>query len=214
MDLVFLGKPGAGKGTIARILQEKGFKQLSTGDLLRKEVKEKTPLGLKVGKIMAEGKLVDDEIITELLKKNIVNISKSTGIIFDGCPRTINQAKALDKILKELNRKISFAINFNVSDDIIIERISGRRTCPKCQKIYHIKNFPPKVNGKCDECGSNLIQRSDESVETIKKRLKEFELKTKPILDYYNSKGLLKTIDASKSVKEILKELEKILKCF
>ena len=194
MKLILLGPPGSGKGTIAsKLAQEFGYKHISTGDAFREAIRNKTPIGLEAKKYLDRGELVPDKITVNVLKEKI---SGAEDFILDGYPRTIPQADAIKDM------KINLVINIEVSEKNIVERISGRRTCENCGKVYHLKFIPPPEDGKC-ECGGKLIQRSDEQPEVVKDRLKEYDKKTAPLIDYYQQKGLLKTIDGNPAPKEV-----------
>lgn len=189
MKIIFLGPPGVGKGTIAkRILNKLDAIQISTGDLLRDAIKNQTHLGVEAKGYMDAGDLVPDELVINLIKEKV---KKQDNFILDGVPRTIPQAEALDKVVK-----IDRVVSFEAPKEVIIQRLSGRRTCPKCGFIYHIKNIPPQVEGICDKCKVKLIQRDDDKPEAIKNRLKVYEEKTAPLIDYYEKKGKLVTVDA------------------
>jgi adenylate kinase len=202
MIVVFLGPPGAGKGTQAqRLVEEKGFIHLSTGDMLREAVKKGTPLGLKAKEYMDRGELVPDDLIVELIKENL---PKERNVILDGFPRTVAQAEALDKMLAELGKKVDAVILFDVPDEVVIERLSGRRIDPKTGKVYHIKYNPPPP-------GVEVIQREDDKPEVIKKRLEVYHKQTAPLIVYYSKKGNLYRIDATKKPEEVYGEILKVL---
>jgi len=202
MIVVFLGPPGAGKGTQAqKLVEEKGFIQLSTGDMLREAVKKGTPLGLKAKEYMDRGELVPDDLIVELIKENL---PKEGNVILDGFPRTVAQAEALDRMLKEMGKKVDAVILFDVPDEVVIERLSGRRIDPKTGKVYHIKYNPPPE-------GVEVVQREDDKPEVIKKRLEVYHKQTAPLIEYYSKKGNLYRIDATKKPEEVYKELLKVL---
>jgi len=202
MIVVFLGPPGAGKGTQAqRLVEEKGFIHISTGDLLREAVKNQTPLGLKAKEYMDRGELVPDDLIVELIKEKL---PEGGNVILDGFPRTVAQAQALEKMLKESGKKLDAVILFEVPDEVVVERLSGRRIDPKTGKVYHIKYNPPPE-------GVEVIQRDDDREEVIRKRLEVYRKQTQPLVDYYKSKNLLKVVDATKSPEEVYKELLSIL---
>jgi adenylate kinase len=202
MIVVFLGPPGAGKGTQAqRLVEEKGFIHLSTGDMLREAVKKGTPLGLKAKEYMDRGELVPDDLIVELIKENL---PKERNVILDGFPRTVAQAEALDKMLAELGKKVDAVILFDVPDEVVIERLSGRRIDPKTGKVYHIKYNPPPP-------GVEVIQREDDKPEVIKKRLEVYHKQTAPLIEYYSKKGNLYRIDATKKPEEVYEEILKVL---
>jgi len=202
MIVVFLGPPGAGKGTQAqRLVEEKGFIHISTGDLLREAVREGTPLGLKAKEYMDRGELVPDELILELIKEKLPKEGK---VILDGFPRNIAQAEALDRMLSEMGRKVDAVILFDVPDDVVVERLSGRRIDPKTGKVYHIKYSPPPP-------GVEVIQREDDREEVIRKRLEVYRRQTAPLIEYYRKKGILIRIDATKTPDEVYEEILKAL---
>lgn len=208
MKLVFLGPPGAGKGTIAVIAKEVfNIPHISTGDLFRANIKNGTELGKKVQAIMAKGELVPDSVTVDMLKERIKDSDCDNGFILDGFPRTIPQADALSEMI-ELDK----VINFVVENDVIIKRLSGRRVAKNSGKIYHMTYNPPKVEGVCDETGEELIQRDDDKPEAILHRLDVYVAQTQPLIDYYKEKGLLLDLDASKSPNEVVEELKSILK--
>ncbi len=209
MNLVFLGPPGAGKGTQAKKLsQEMGLKHISTGDLLREAVKNQTPLGKKAKEFMDRGELVPDELIVALIEEVM---PPGGGVILDGFPRTIAQAEALDKMLSKKGMKLDKVLLFEVSDDVVVERLSGRRVCPSCGAVYHIKFNPPKEDQICDRCGTKLIQREDDKEEVIRNRLDVYRKQTEPLIEYYKDKGILIKLDASKDIQEVYHELKKVL---
>jgi adenylate kinase len=213
LNIVLLGAPGVGKGTYAEILSKKyKIPHISTGQMFRDAMKEKTELGKKVESFINKGDLVPDNIVIEMVKVRLKERDCEKGFLLDGFPRTIPQAEALEKI-----RKIDKVFNFVASEETITERLSGRRTCRKCGAIYHVKNIPPKVEGICDKCGGKLYQREDEKPETIKVRMEEYNRKTKPLIEFYKKRGLLVNIDANYPYEEIEKiisqcdeEIEKI----
>ncbi|MFW9996380.1 MAG: adenylate kinase [Candidatus Odinarchaeota archaeon] len=196
MIFILLGPPGSGKGTIAKKLVSKWeIPQISTGDILRIHVKENTMLGKKAQSYMDEGDLVPDDLILDMVKDRLSNEDCQGGFIFDGFPRTITQADGLGKLLEELGMKLTAALEITAPYDEIKKRISGRRTCSneKCQAIYNIFFSPPKEEGKCDKCGNPIIQRSDETEEVVTNRLKIYEEKTAPLINYYRKKGMIKS---------------------
>ncbi len=202
--LIFLGPPGAGKGTQAeRLVKEKGFIQLSTGDILREAVKNKTPLGLKAKEYMDKGELVPDDLIIGIIKDKLEQL-KDKDIILDGFPRTIPQAEALDKILKEVGRNLDAVILFKIPDELVIERLSGRRVDPKTGKIYHIKYNPPPE-------GVEVIQRDDDKEEVIKHRLEVYHKQTEPLVEFYKKQNKLVEVDASKSPDEVYNQILNVL---
>lgn len=200
-NLILIGAPGSGKGTQAsRLVREFGYKHLSTGDLLRKEISEKSSLGLEVKSVMDSGRLVDDNLVLRLLKANAE--TKLSSNIFDGFPRNINQAKLLDQeILNNVNYKV---IYFDISKEALFDRLCYRRTCPSCGKIYNIKLMPPKVSDVCDACGHHgLTHRSDDNEKVVNERLDVFLKSTGPLLKYYENKGNLYRVDANLDVDKI-----------
>lgn len=212
MNIVFLGPPGAGKGTQAKILIERyGIPQISTGDMLREHRAKGTELGKKAQEYMDKGQLVPDEIILDMVKERLSQPDCEKGFILDGFPRTVAQAEALDRILSEMGKKLDFALALVVPDELLIERLTGRRTCKNCGMMYHIKYKPPKVEGICDVCGGELYQRPDDNEETVRNRLKVYHESTAPLIDYYKRKGILKEVDGSKSIEEITNQLIQIL---
>jgi adenylate kinase len=212
MNIVFLGPPGAGKGTQAKILIERyGIPQISTGDMLREHRAKGTELGKKAQEYMDKGQLVPDEIILGMVKERLSQPDCQKGFILDGFPRTVAQAEALDKLLSEMGKKLDFALALIVPDELLVERLTGRRTCKNCGMMYHIKYKPPKVEGKCDVCGGELYQRPDDNEETVRNRLKVYHEQTAPLIEYYQNKGILREIDGSKSIEEITQQIISIL---
>ncbi len=214
MRIVLLGAPGAGKGTIAKLLTDyDGSVQISTGDILRGAVKAQTELGKKAQGYMERGELVPDDLIMEIMEARLKEPDCEKGFILDGFPRTIPQAEALKKLLAKLNLKLDKVINLDVPKDVILDRLTTRRTCsnPDCQEIYNIKSKPPSPDGKCLKCGWPVVQRADETVEAITKRLETYNEKTAPLIDYYEKEGLLKTI-SSLSSEEIVEKIKASIK--
>ena len=210
MILVFLGPPGAGKGTQAKLLSQRmGFIHLSTGDLLREAVKNQTPLGKKAKEYMDRGELVPDELIVQLIEETM---PKDGNVILDGFPRTVNQALALEEMLKGKGEKISKVLFFDVPDEVIIDRLSGRRVCSKCGAVYHVKYNPPKVEGVCDLCGGSLMQRDDDKEEVVKKRLEVYRKQTQPLIEFYQDRGIIYKLDAEKGVEELFEEVKGLVR--
>ena len=204
MNIVILGPPGVGKGTYAEFLSKKyGIPKISVGDLFRSAIKNRTELGKKIENYVSSGELVPDETVIELVKNRLEEPDCKNGFLLDGYPRTVPQAEAMMNFIK-----INVALNFVAPDEVIMERIGGRRTCRKCGAIYHIKNVPPTIEGICDRCSGRLVQRSDEKPEVIKNRLVVYREKTKPVVDYLRKKGLLADIDAHYDIEEIDKILD------
>ena len=213
MRIVLLGAPGAGKGTVAKLLMEyDGSVQISTGDILRNAVKQGTELGLKAKEFMEKGELVPDDLIMMIVEERIKAPDCKKGFIFDGFPRTINQAEKLKELLNRMGLTLDAVINLDVPKEVILERLTTRRTCsnPDCQEIYNIKSKPPSPDGRCLKCGWPVVQREDETEEAITKRLEVYNEKTKPLIEYYGREGLLYNI-SSLSSKEIVKEIIRIV---
>lgn len=193
MKLVIFGPPSAGKGTQAQKLSKQyGIPQVATGDLLRKAVADKTPLGLKIKSYLDQGKLGPDEVIVQLIKERVAKPDCKNGFLLDGFPRTIGQAKELER-MTDIDLVLSIVVDF----ESLVERAVGRRTCPKCSAVYHIKFNPPMNAGICEKCGSKLIQRDDDKEETVRNRLKVYQEQTAPLVEYYRKKGKLVDIDGS-----------------
>jgi adenylate kinase len=204
MKLSMFGPPGAGKGTIAKMLVSKfSIPQLSTGDLLRAAVKDQTELGKQAKTFMDKGELVPDEVVIGLIKERIEN---EQGYILDGFPRTLPQAEALDKIVQ-----LDKVINLAVSDDIIVKRLSNRRTCKQCGAIFNIITVPPKEEGKCDKCSGELFQRDDDQEVSIRNRLEVYKNQTEPLIGFYKEKGIIADIDSSRTPQEIFEDCVKVL---
>ncbi|MEJ5329532.1 MAG: adenylate kinase [Desulfobaccales bacterium] len=214
MNLILLGGPGAGKGTQAKKLIDKyQIPQISTGDILRAAVKEGTEMGKKAKEYMDAGKLVPDEVVIGIIKDRLAQPDCKKGFILDGFPRTVPQAEALDKVLADLGSKIDHVISIDVDEEELVTRLTGRRTCknPDCGQMYHIKFNPPKKEGVCDKCGSELYQRDDDNEATVRSRLATYNQATKPLIDYYQAKGLLRPIKGVGSIDDIFNQICKIL---
>lgn len=195
MRVVLLGAPGAGKGThCKRIADRYGVVHLSSGDILRRERADGTELGKKAQGYMDAGALVPDELIVEMMAKAISQAP--AGYVLDGFPRTVNQAEVLDRSLVAQKTEIDMVINLRVSDGVVLERITGRRSCPKCGSVYHVKNMPPKVAGICDKDGTPLVQRPDDTEEVVRNRLETYERQTAPVVGYYKAQRTVEDIDA------------------
>lgn len=207
--LVFVGPPGAGKGTQSALLSERlSFVQLSTGDILRDAVKNQTPLGVKAKSYMDEGKLVPDELIIEMIEEKLETLAHKN-IILDGFPRTIKQAQALAELLKRKDRKLDAVILFDIKDDEVVKRLSGRRVCPGCGAVYHTVYAPPKVDGVCDKCGASLIQRDDDKEDVIRKRLDVYHSQTSPLVQYYGDKVVV--VDATQDKESVYNKITSVL---
>lgn len=213
MNIILLGPPGAGKGTQAkRLVERHGMRQLSTGDMLRAAVKAETPTGLRVKAVMEAGELVSDEIVSALISDELEAMGEDIGAIFDGYPRTAEQARSLDDILSAHGRKLDSVIELEVNEDALVERITGRFTCAKCGQGYHDKFERPKVEGVCDKCGSTEFKRRpDDNEETVRTRMAEYRAKTAPILPIYEARGIVSRVDGMADIDVVTAEIEKIL---
>ena len=211
MKLVLLGPPGAGKGTHAKVLSEKyGLAHLATGDILRRHIREKTSLGQKAKDIIESGNLVPDDLVNQIMFVEIGKVGRDRGFILDGYPRTIGQAEALDKYLKENHLQLNTVLDFETSKKIIIDRLSGRRVCTSCGYNFHIRNIPPKKEGICDHCGQKLSQRKDDQPETIAHRLQMYEKETSPLIQYYKKKKILQSVPGDFDVPELQEKMKSL----
>jgi adenylate kinase len=209
MRIILLGAPGSGKGTVAEALREAyGFPKISTGDLLREAVREKTPLGLVAASQMGKGGLVDDATVLALLRERLARADCQGGYVLDGFPRNLSQADALDALGLE-GPEIVF--DLQVTDEVVLSRLANRRTCPNCEAIYHLVNKPPKKAGICDVCGTALVQRKDDTPEVILERMKTYHAKTEPLVARYSAKGLLHVVDANGGSEEEIRDVRRIL---
>lgn len=213
MRLVLLGPPGAGKGTLASLLTEKrGIAHISTGDILRDEMKNNTDLGTEAKKYIEKGELVPDALVIKLIEKRISRENFLRGYMLDGFPRTEAQAKDLDAILEKIKKPLDYVFYMEASLNLILKRLTGRRVCRDCGAVYHTVNRPPQVKGVCDKCGSHdLYQRADDNEATIKNRMDVYLNSTKPVTEYYRKQGKLKTLDGDKESEQLEEELMKIL---
>lgn len=212
MKIIMLGAPGAGKGTQAKMIaNEHKIPHISTGDIFRANIKEGTELGKEARTYMDEGRLVPDELTVRILLDRVAQDDCKGGYVLDGFPRTIPQAEVLEKELDKLGDKVDFAINVDVPDENIINRMSGRRACLKCGATYHLKHVPPKKDGICDVCGCELVLRDDDKPETVKKRLDVYHEQTQPLIDFYTKRGVLKTVDGNADPKDVFAAIEEIL---
>ncbi|MDO4647274.1 MAG: adenylate kinase [Eubacteriales bacterium] len=212
MKIIMLGAPGAGKGTQAKMIADKyGIPHISTGDIFRANIKEGTELGKKAKGYMDKGELVPDELTCELVVDRISHDDCENGFVLDGFPRTIPQADALTAALSGLGEKIDFAIDIEVPDESIITRMGGRRACLNCGATYHIVNIPPKKEGICDRCSSELVLRDDDKSETVKKRLDVYHAQTKPLIEYYQKHDVLVEVDGTLPMSEVFEVITKAL---
>lgn len=212
MFLVLLGAPGAGKGTQAAMISRKvGLAHIASGDLFRQAVEKGTELGQSVKAYMDKGMLVPDEVTIQVISERLNEPDCQTGCIFDGFPRTVEQAKALDKTLASQGKAIDKAIYVEVSDEELLKRLGGRWICRQCQTPYHEVTSPPRIPNKCDECGGELYQRSDDTEETVKERLKVYFVQTTPVLDYYRAEGKLVKVDGKRGIEEVSEEIIDVL---
>jgi adenylate kinase len=209
MRLIFLGPPGVGKGTQAqRLAAEEGIPQVSTGEILRHAVKQGTPLGKQAQGFMDAGKLVPDEVVIGIIRERVKGAECARGYILDGFPRTVAQAEALDQMLRTNGGPgIDHVVSFEVPHADLIRRLSGRRSCPACQAVYHLEHAPPKREGRCDTCGGALVQRDDDKPETVEARLAVYERQTRPLIEYYERRGLLRRVDATTSIDQVYERL-------
>lgn len=212
MKIIMLGAPGAGKGTQAKMIADKyGVPHISTGDIFRANIKNGTELGMEAKKYMDQGLLVPDELTVRILLDRVAQDDCKNGYVLDGFPRTIPQAEVLDSELTKLEDHIDYAINVDVPDENIVKRMSGRRACLTCGATYHIEHVPPKKEGICDVCGSELVLRDDDKPETVKNRLNVYHEQTQPLIDFYTEKGVLKTVDGTVPMEEVFAAITAIL---
>ena len=212
MNIILMGLPGAGKGTQAsEIVKKFSIPHISTGDMFRKAIKDETDLGKEAKSYMDRGELVPDEVTVGIVKERISEDDAKKGFLLDGFPRTIEQAEALNNIMSELDRNIDAVINIEVPEEELMNRLTGRRICEKCGTTYHLVFNPPKVDGVCDIDGGKLYQRKDDNPETVSNRLSVNVKQSKPILEYYDEKGVLKNIDGAKDIDEVTKDVIDIL---
>jgi adenylate kinase len=212
VQLVFLGPPGAGKGTQAAILaRELGIPQISTGDMFRAAVRDQTPLGREAQRYMEAGQLVPDEVTIGIVEERLRADDCREGFILDGFPRTVAQAEALDRILAAAGRPLEWAVEFVIGEEEVVRRLAGRRTCPRCGAVYNVYTQPPQREGRCDRCGEPLVQREDDREETVRARLAVYRRQTAPLVDFYEAGGRLVRIDASRAPGEVTAALKEAL---
>ncbi len=212
MKIIMLGAPGAGKGTQAKRIADKyGIPHISTGDIFRANIKNGTELGTKAKTYMDQGLLVPDELVVDLVVDRVKQADCEKGYVLDGFPRTIPQAEALDSALLKIGEKMDYAVNVEVPDENIVNRMSGRRACVSCGATYHLVHIPTKVEGICDTCNSELILRDDDKPETVQKRLTVYHEQTQPLIDYYTKKDILVEVDGTKDMAEVFDAIVKIL---
>lgn len=212
MKIIMLGAPGAGKGTQAKMIADKyGIPHISTGDIFRANIKNGTELGKKAKEYMDQGLLVPDELTCDLVVDRIAQPDAAKGYVLDGFPRTIPQAEALTNALKARGESIDFAIDVDVPDENIVNRMGGRRACLACGATYHIVFNAPKKEGICDVCGKELVLRDDDKPETVQKRLDVYHAQTQPLIDYYTKAGVLKTVDGTQDIDKVFEDITKIL---
>lgn len=211
MKIVLLGPPGAGKGTQAKSISNRySIPHISTGDIFRKNISENTPLGVEAKSYMDNGQLVPDEVTINMVKERLKEDDCKNGYLLDGFPRTVSQAEALESFLNERNESLNTALLIDVPTDFILERMTGRRVCPSCGASYHIK-FNPAVDGKCGLCGTEVVQRKDDTKETVKERLDVYKEQTQPLIDFYKEKELLSVVDGTKAINEVFENICDVL---
>ncbi len=213
MNIILLGPPGAGKGTqSARLVEQHGMRQLSTGDMLRAAVKAQTPVGIKAKAVMDRGELVSDEIVSELIDAELASMAAESGAIFDGYPRTAVQAQMLDRLLSKHGRTLDYVIELEVDEDALVERITGRFSCANCGALYHDSANPPTKVGVCDNCGSTEFKRRpDDNEQTVRTRMQEYRAKTAPILPGYEARGIVRRVDGMASIDDVAVMIDAIL---
>ena len=212
MKIIMLGAPGAGKGTQAKMIAERyKIPHISTGDIFRANLKNNAELGLEAKKYMDQGLLVPDELTVKILLDRVAKEDCADGYVLDGFPRTIPQAQVLEDALARQGEKIDYAVNVDVPDENIVRRMSGRRACLKCGATYHVEHIPPKAEGICDTCGSELVLRDDDRPETVQNRLKVYHDQTQPLIDFYTARGVLKTVDGTADMQDVFSAITEIL---
>lgn len=211
MKIILLGPPGAGKGTQAKSISNKySIPHISTGDIFRKNISENTPLGIEAKKYMDNGQLVPDEVTINMVKDRLQEDDCKSGYLLDGFPRTVSQAESLQEFLASRNESLDTALLIDVPRDFILERMTGRRVCPSCGASYHVK-FNPAVDNKCELCGSEVVQRKDDTEETVKERLDVYERQTQPLIDFYRDKNLLSVVEGTRAINEVFESICEVL---
>lgn len=212
IEVVFLGPAGSGKGTQAKRLEEDfGILQISTGDLLREAVRQKTELGKQAEPLMQAGKLVPDELVVGIIEAELQRMAPDQGLLFDGFPRTLAQAQALDAALERQGRKLDHVVSFEIDEEVLVERITGRRSCPKCGRVYHLRFQPPKNDEVCDVDGTALVQRSDDNEENLRARLAVFREENPQVKAYYAERGVLNELDANRDADAVFQDLRQAI---
>lgn len=212
MNLILVGPPGAGKGTQAKLIsKQNNIPHISTGDIFRKNIKEKTPLGIEAKSYIDKGQLVPDDVTIAIVEDRLVQEDCKDGFLLDGFPRTVKQAEALDSFLSGKDKKIDRVLLIDVPANFILERMTGRRVCQSCGSSFHIKFNPPKVDKICDSCGAQLIQRKDDSEQTVKERLDVYDRQTQPLIKYYSNKGTLSSVNGTSTIDQVFESVCNIL---
>jgi len=213
LNIIFMGPPGAGKGTQSdKIVNEFHIPHISTGDAFRMAMSQKTPLGLKAKEYVDQGLLVPDDITIGIVQERLQQQDCEKGFLLDGFPRTISQAEALDRIMESMNRRIDHVININVDRDLLLARLTGRRICKSCGATYHVLFNPPKIENRCDRCSGELYQRSDDTEEKVGTRLDEYFTKTAPLLEYYGQRNLLRQVNGEQEIEAVTEQISSILR--
>ncbi len=212
MLVILLGPPGAGKGTQAEeIVDRYKLTHISTGDILRASIKKGTSLGKQAKEYLDQGELVPDEVVVNIVKERLKEPDCQSGALLDGFPRTLEQAHQLQQVLEDMGRGLNSVIYIEVGEDELVSRLTGRRICRECGATYHLKFNPPQVRNVCDQCGGELYQREDDSLETVKQRLNVFKEQTEPLVAYYQERGLLDTVDGNQDINEVFREIQEVL---
>jgi len=212
MLIILLGPPGAGKGTQAeRIVRDNNLVYIATGDILRQAVKTETPLGRKARNYMDQGQLVPDELVVEIVKDRLTNFDCLKGALLDGFPRTVSQAVFLEQVLPDIKQQVDLVLSLEVAEEELIERLTGRRVCSDCGATYHLKFKPPQVRNVCDQCGGDLYQRDDDSLETVKERLQVYREQTEPLIAFYTEKELLCRIDGNQEIEQVYQQIDEAI---